>query len=202
MRLFVAAAMAAASISGCAKKNTAALPDDMSLGPANSKVTVVEYASVGCPVCGRWDREVWPAFKAKYVDTGRVRYTFREMLVGSGVEVQLAAAGFLLARCSDGKYFQVIDAIFRRQDEAYQDPRGVLLDIAKSEGMTEPQFDKCVSDENSLNALQKRVTDNATEGGVNSTPTFVINGKVLEPPGYHPLSDLDAAIASAQAAAK
>ena len=59
-------------------------PDDMDLGNAQAKVTVVEYASVGCPVCAKWQKEVYPAFKAKYIDTNKIHYVFREMLVGQG----------------------------------------------------------------------------------------------------------------------
>ena len=74
----------AASLAACGNSanKAAALPSDMSLGNPNAKVTVVEYASVACPVCGHWYKEVWPSFKTKYVDTGRVHYIFREMLVG------------------------------------------------------------------------------------------------------------------------
>jgi protein-disulfide isomerase len=154
---------------------------------------------VACPVCGRWFKEVWPAFKAKYVDTGKVHYTFREMLVGGADEITAAASGFLLARCAGrDKYFQMVDAIFNSQPDLFSDPRGVLLNIAKSAGMTEAQFDSCVGNAQSLNALQQRVDRNAKEGNISATPTFVINGKAMDP-GYHPLSEIDAAIAAAAA---
>jgi protein-disulfide isomerase len=194
--------LSASALAACARKansDASAVPDDMSLGNPNAKVTVVEYASVACPVCGRWFKEVWPAFKAKYVDTGKVRYVFREMLVGSADEVTAAASGFLLARCAGrDKYFQIVDAVFNSQPDLFSDPRGVLLNIAKSAGMTEAQFDACVRDPKALDALQARVEANAKKGNVTATPTFVINGTALDP-GFHPLSDLDAAIAAALA---
>ena len=65
--------------------------------------------------------------------------------------------------------------------------------------MSEIQFNACIQNEGSLKALQNRVDANAANGHISATPTFVINGAALEP-GYHPLSDLDAAIAKAQAA--
>ena len=174
-----------------------ALPDDMTLGNPQAKVTVIEYASVGCPICGRWYRDVYPAFKTKYIDTGRVHFVSKEMLVGGGVEVNVAASGFLLARCAGkDKYFAVVDAIYKSQEQAFAAPRETLVDIAKSMGMTEAQFDKCVGDEAALKALNDRVEQHSAKDGVNSTPTFVVNGKQLEP-GYHPLEDLDAAIAAA-----
>lgn len=174
------------------------LPDDMSLGNPKAPITFVEYASVACPVCGRWFKEVWPAFKAKYVDTGKVHYIFREMLVGGADEITAAASGFLLARCAGkDKYFQMVDAIFNSQPDLFSDPRGVLLNIAKSAGMTESQFDACVGNTQAINALQARVDRNAKEGNVTATPTFVINGKAMDP-GYHSLAEIDAAIAAAQ----
>ena len=177
-----------------------AVPDDMSLGNPHAKVQVVEYASVACPVCGKWFKDVWPAFKAKYVDTGKIGFTYREMLVGGNEEVLVAASGFLLARCAGkDKYFNVVDAIYSSQPGLFDDPRGVLLNIAKSAGFTEAQFDACVKNEDALKALSQRVDRNTRLGNVNATPTFVINGKALQA-GYHPLTDLDAAIEAAQKA--
>jgi protein-disulfide isomerase len=198
----VVAVMMAFSLAACGKtKSFEALPDDMALGNKDAKITVVEYASVGCPVCAKWQKEVWPAFKAKYVDTGKVHYVFREMLVGGGSEIAVASGGFLLARCAGkDKYFDTIDAVFASQPGVFEAPRETLLGIAKSVGLSEAQFNKCVSDEPALLALNKRVEANAAQG-VDSTPTFVVNGKMLQP-GYTPLEALDAAIAQAQAAAK
>ena len=186
-------------LAACAKKPAAGpLPDDMSLGNAAAKVTVIEYASVGCPICGAWYREVFPSFKAKYIDTGRVHFISREMLVGNSSEVALAAAGFLLARCAGkDKYFTVTGAIYKGQTAAYADPHGFLLNLAKSFGFDDASFDACVTDRAALNALNARVDAYANTDKVTATPTFVINGKSLEP-GYHPLRDLDAAIAAAQ----
>jgi protein-disulfide isomerase len=169
----------------------------MSLGNPDAKVTVIEYASVGCPVCAKWQAEVYPAFKAKYIDTGKVHYVFREMLVGGQDEVALAANGFLIARCAGpDKYFPVIDAIFANQQQAFQQPREVLMNVAKSVGMTDDQFNKCIEDEAAIKALNERVEQHAKGDGINATPTFVINGKAMEA-GYHSLDEMDAMIAAA-----
>jgi protein-disulfide isomerase len=174
------------------------VPDDMSLGNPNAKVQVVEYASVACPVCGRWFKDNWQTFKAKYIDTGKVHFTYREMLVGGSEEVLIAASGFLLARCAGkDKYFNVVDAVYSSQPGLFDDPRGVLLNIAKSMGLTEAQFDACVKNEDSLKAMSARADKNAKLGDVQATPTFVINGKALAA-GYHPMSEIDAAIAAAE----
>ena len=201
VKMVVLAALALLAAS-CGQKGGGAaggLPDDMSLGNPQAKVTVEEYASVGCPICGRWYQEVYPAFKAKYIDTNRIHFVSKEMLVGGGVEVQVAASGFLMARCAGkDKYFAVVDSLYKNQEQAFQDPRGTLTNIARSMGMSDAQFNTCVSDEKAIQALNDRVEKHNKEG-VNSTPTFVVNGKQLEP-GYTPLEALDAAIAQAQAA--
>lgn len=198
-RLMIVVAAASLALAGCQKHGPSSAPakGDMSLGNPNAKVTVVEYASVGCPVCAKWQAEVYPAFKAKYIDTGKIHYVFREMLVGGQDEVALAANGFLLARCAGpDKYFPVIDAIFANQQQAFQQPREVLSNVAKSVGMTDDQFNKCIEDENAIKALNDRVEQHAKGDGINATPTFVINGKAMEA-GYHTLAEMDAAIAAA-----
>jgi protein-disulfide isomerase len=194
------AALLSLSLAACQKSGGPLSNDDMSQGNPNAKVTVVEYASVGCPVCGRWDLDIFPAFKAKYIDTGKVHYVFREMLVGQGEEANLGASGFLLARCVDkDKYFAVTDAIFHVQPDIYNgkiDAHTALLNVARSVGMNESQFNACINSDAGLAALQKRAENHAVNDHVDSTPTFMVNGVMLTP-GYHPLSDLDAAIAAA-----
>ncbi len=192
-----ASALAACGKTGSGGGAAGAMPDDMSLGNPKAKVTVVEYASVSCPVCGRWYRDNWDTFKAKYVDTGKIHFIYREMLVGGTDEMAAAASGFLLARCAGaGNYFKVVDAIYNDQTALFADPRGTLLNVAKSMGMTEAQFDSCTRDSASLDALTKRVQANAAKDNISATPTFVINGKALEA-GYQPLSAIEAAIAAA-----
>ena len=202
MRRFQVLAMTvlvAFTLAACNAKTAGAgaTPDDMSLGDPKAKVTLIEYASVGCPVCARWQKEVYPGFKAKYIDTGKVHYVFREMLVGGGAEVAVASGGFLMARCAGkDKYFAINDAVFASQPGVFEAPRETLLNIAKSSGMTEAAFNKCVGDEQALLALNKRVEKNAKDGQADSTPTFVVNGKKLEA-GFQPIEVIDAAIAEA-----
>lgn len=200
-RLFIAAALIAGlTLSGCTKpiQDSAAIAqaDDMSLGDPNARVKVIEYASASCPHCARWDMEVFPAFKAKYIDTGKVRYTLKEYLTDPEA---LAAAGFLLARCAGkDRYFPVLDAVFRGQNEMVQtaDVRGVLARIAKSPGgLTEAQLDACMRDTAAEKALDARAERHLHVDKITSTPTFVINGRRVE--GEMTLPELDAAIAKA-----
>ena len=190
---FAASALALMAWSAAAAPPPPA-PPEMALGSPRAPVTVIEYASVGCPHCGVWAREVFPAFKAKYVDTGRVRFVFHELLTG---DPALAAAGFLLARCvQPSKYFQVVDAIFADQDRiAAEGPAGQLLQIAKNAGLTEAQYSACLADEAALDALNARTEKDAQDHGVTGTPTFFVGGEKL--PGEQSLAALDAAIARA-----
>ena len=198
----VAALALAASLTACQKPgSTAVTADDMSLGNPNAKVTVIEYASVACPHCADWDINVFQAFKTKYIDTGRVHYIAREALVH---DPAIAAAGFLTARCAGkDKYFQVVDAIYHGQAEMESsgNPRATLLNIAKSAGLTEAQFNACINDEKALAAINARWQKYIDEDKINSTPTFVINGKVYDS-GEMPMPQLDAAIAAAEGAKK
>src|SRR5271166_1726144 len=59
-----------------------AMPDDMSLGSPAAKVTVMEFASLGCPICAKWNNDLFPAFKAKYIDSGKVHYVLKEFSTG------------------------------------------------------------------------------------------------------------------------
>ena len=196
-RRMVVTGLIAPVIVGCSQatgKSVAALPDDMVQGNVNAKLSVVEYASVGCPICGQWARDVYPTFKAKYIDTGRVKFTYREMLVGGGVELTAAAAGFVLARCAgSSKYFPVLEAIYHNQERLFQVPREELLAIARSCGMTEKEFNDCMTNDAAFAALNARVERNSKRDNVDSTPTFVINGRKLEA-GYQPLDAIEAAL--------
>lgn len=200
-RLLTAVALTASlgvALAGCTKKD-AVTADDMSLGNASAKVTVVEYASATCSHCARWNKDVYPAFKAKYVDTGKVNYVYREILTAPA---EVAAASFLMARCSGkDKYFQVVDSVYRSQEEMFTSGqfREVLVRIAQSAGMDEAKFNACVSDEKALKALNSRVEKYSKEQNIQGTPTFVVNGKKVGGPegGEVSLGELDAAIAEA-----
>jgi protein-disulfide isomerase len=186
------------------------MSQDMSQGSPKAPVTVIEYASPTCPHCAHFEADVFPAFKAKYVDTGKVRYVLRE----APIHPDLDAAAFLLARCAGpAAYFNVIDGVMKGQDEYFslfltQGPnadqeiadayRAVLHRVGKAAGVDEQRATACLTDEASIKAMQERVNREMAQYQVASTPTFVINGVKLNPPGAVDLATLDAAIASAQ----
>jgi protein-disulfide isomerase len=194
----VAALAVGLALAGCNQAGAKGGPadGDMTLGNMKAKVQLVEYASASCVHCATFNNEVFPAFKAKYIDTGKVGYTLKEFLTPPA---EVAAAGFLISRCAGkDKYFTVLDSVYKNQQEMFTtgDFRGVLLRIAQSAGMTEPQFNACVSDEKALTALQSRVDRAVKQDKISSTPTFVMNGKKIAE-GEISLQQLDTAYAAA-----
>ena len=191
LALIVALAFGA-GVAAAAPAKLAAQPADMSLGSPKAKVQVIEYASLSCSHCARFNADVFPAFKAKYVDAGKVRYTLREMVTPP---VEVAAAGFLMARCAGPqKYFKVVDEVFRSQERWDGDLMPVFQGIARNNGMSEQQLSSCLADEAGLKAVNARVKA-ALDLGVDATPTFFINGVKYE--GEMSLKQLDAAIDAA-----
>ncbi|WP_303703275.1 thioredoxin domain-containing protein [Brevundimonas naejangsanensis] len=152
---------------------------DMAIGAAEgAKVTVVEYASTTCAACAAWNEQVWPDFKAKYVDTQKVRFVFREFPTPPQ---DVAVAGFLIARCAgEDKYFEVIDHLMRSQAEMHGGaaPRDVLLRTAHAAGLSEAQFKTCTSDKAAIAALEQRIGQ-ASAAGVTGTPTIMVNGQIV-----------------------
>lgn len=175
---------------------TAPQPDDMTLGRQRARVVVIEYASAGCPHCAKWANEVFPAFKAKYVDTGRVRFVLREVITG---QPAVATAGFMIARCvAPDKYFDVVDGVFARQAAIFDGkvaPGAALEEVAKSVGMDEAAFQDCLQNQSILDAVNARSQRHATVDGVDTTPTFFVGDKRLD--GEQSLDQLGEAIAAA-----
>jgi protein-disulfide isomerase len=169
---------------------TAAVPppaswkgDEYVIGSPKAKVTLVEYASVACPHCARFDATVFPELKSKYIDTGKVRFVYREMLVGNEGMVEMAAVGFLLARCAGhDQYFDVVQQTYRAQPEIFNggDMKAVFTRIAKAHGLSEAQLQACVEDKASLAALNARVQRAEQVDKIDSTPSLVADGKVLK----------------------
>ncbi len=159
------------------------------LGPADAKVTVVEYASMSCPHCAHFDATTFDDFRLKYVDTGKVRYIFREFPLNAP-----AYAAAMVARCAPAdKFFDVVHTYFRSQDKwlVGNDLKAAILTIAKGFGFTDQTFDACIANQALFKAIND-VRDRGSSFGVQATPTFFINGKKYE--GALTLDELDKAI--------
>ena len=166
------------------------------LGSPKAPVTVTEYLSAGCTHCAEFDIKDFPAIKARYIDTGRVRWEVRELLAGP---VQLAAAGFVLARCTGrDHYWSTLEGVFRAQAGIFKtgDLRTGLLGVAHGAGLSDKQFDACMSDDKAFAAADAR-SDASAKAGVDRTPTFVMNGHKYDVHEITP-ADIDKALATAR----
>ena len=194
------AALATMALAACGGGAKGAAEGDMGLGaPEGANVTVVEYASVTCGHCAAWQEQVYPEFKAKYVDTNKVRYVFREFPTAPEA---VAVAGFLVARCAGpDKYFDVVHQLMATQQEMLtSSPRDWLLRTAQAAGLSEQQFNDCVTDKDAVAAMEKRVQA-ARAQGVTGTPAFYVNETQVISPGGEgaSLADLSTAIDAALA---
>jgi protein-disulfide isomerase len=150
-----------------------ALPDVVE-GEANAPVTIVEYASMTCSHCAAFHNQVYPTLKSKYIDTGKVKFMLREFPLDP-----LATAGFMLARCAGDKREAMVALLFAQQKNwaFVEKPLDGLANIVKQTGMSQESFESCLKDQQLYEKVNV-VRDHAAEKfGVNSTPTFFINGK-------------------------
>ena len=153
---------------------------DMALGPANATVTITEFASMTCPHCAAFTEKVFPKIKSEYIDTGKIRFVFREF----PLDIK-AAAGSMLARCiakdDSGKYFAAIDMLFRQQEAwAVKNTTETLTRIGKQAGLSQQQVEDCLKDQPLLDkiAADQKYANEVLK--VNSTPTFFINGEMIK----------------------
>ena len=168
---------------------------DMVIGDPNAPVTIIEYASVTCPGCAAFHERVFPGLKEKFVDTGKAKIVFREFPTPP---VDFSMIGSVMARCAGEKggseaYFLVINALFQNQRTWIygEDPKAELLKIASQAGMDEEAFDTCLKRQELLDAIEARVKEGSSEFNINSTPSFVMNGKKIN---ARSLDDFEAAI--------
>jgi len=150
-----------------------ALPD-LWMGKADAPITIVEYASLTCPHCAHFHVNTLPALKKDWIDTGKVRFVLREFPFDPRAE-----AGFMLARCANDKREAMVDVLFRQIDSwsHAENAKDVLLQISRLAGFTQQTFDACLTDQKLLDNVRAVKDRAASEFGVDSTPTFFINGQ-------------------------
>jgi len=156
-----------------AKLAAVAVPDH-ALGSDAAPVTVIEYASPTCPHCAAFHNETFGLLQTNYIDTGKVRFIMREFPLDP-----LATAGFMLARCNgNDKYVPMTDLLFAQQRNwAFTDkPVDALSSLVKQAGFTQESFEACLKRQDIYDAVTV-VKDGGAKAGVDSTPTFFINGQ-------------------------
>ena len=162
----------------------------MFIGDKEAPVIIIEYASFTCPHCATFHNEVLPKIKTDYINNGKVLLEYREVYFdGPGLW-----AG-LLARCQGSqKYFPMVDLIYKKQKDWASGNRDDiikgLLSIGRQSGLTDEKSRQCM--ENSIMAedLIKIFKINATEDGISSTPSFIINGELIENMSYEELKKI------------
>jgi len=182
--LLVAVGLAAGSLPVKAAKSSVAVqladatdalyPDDMYLGKPDAKITVIEYASLSCPHCANFNKDVLPKIKAEYIDKGLVRWVFRDYPLN-----RPAFQAAILAHCaSPMHYFSLVDQLFQSQDYwlTQPDPLAALKQIGASVGVDDKAFEACLNDEALKNKILTRVQEANDKYKIDATPTFVIKG--------------------------
>jgi protein-disulfide isomerase len=160
---------------------------DVALGPADAKVTIVEYASLTCSHCAAFHKDTYPALKSRYIDTGKVRFVLREFPLDP-----LATAGFMLARCEgESKYYSITDLLFDQQKNwAFTEkPLDALRSMMRQAGFSQEKFDACLRDQKLYDAVNAVKNRGMEQFKVDSTPTFFINGQRY--PGSMSIDELE-----------
>jgi protein-disulfide isomerase len=153
---------------------------DMALGSVKASITIVEYASMSCPHCAAFEQNVFPMLKSKYIDTGKVRFVFREF----PLDIKAAAAS-MLARCIAGndaaKYFDAVEQLFKAQDPLMEHTTDTLKAIGKQQsGMSEEAVEACEKDQALLDKIKADQGFAFETLKVDATPTFFVNGEMLK----------------------
>jgi len=164
---------------------------EISIGSPKAPVTITEYASMSCPHCAAWGENVFPMLRSRYIDTGKVRFVFREF------PLDLKAAGAsLLARCiakgDSEKYLAVVETMYKQLDVLIARTTQTLILIGKLNGMSEEEVKACATDQAVLGNLNADRLYALTTLKVESTPTFFVNGQMLK--GAMSFEELEAII--------
>ncbi len=155
---------------------------DRTLGSPTAPVTLTVYLSTTCSHCADWHTNDFPAFKARWVDTGKVRVAFRDLPTPPQ---QVAIAGAVMARCAPEEKFDVVlDTLFRGQAEVHshdgpptqQTVINWLAAAGNAAGLSRDRMNACFSDEAAFIEIENRARQSNADG-VNSTPSFLVNGE-------------------------
>jgi protein-disulfide isomerase len=178
--VYPAAAQAPAAPGGTAKTESILAPagQDRVLGKPDAAITIIEYASLSCPHCAHFANAVLPKLKENWIDTGKAKLILRDFPLD-----EPALRAEMLARCiPPERFYPLVEMMFETQDKwvVAKDWRGALEKLVRLAGIGKKEFDGCLADK----ALEDQVTQSrltaSQQLGVNSTPTFFVNGKKFE----------------------
>jgi protein-disulfide isomerase len=174
---FAGSAIAQSAIAAAVAKPVS-LPD-MAIGSAQAPITITEYSSMSCPHCAAFGQNVFPMLRSKYIDTGKVRFVFREF----PLDIKAAAAS-ILARCigqgDSEKYLGAVELLFKLQDRLMAETKDTLFYVGKVHGMSVEDVETCEKDQAQFDKLNADQQYAVRELKVASTPTFFLNGERLQ----------------------
>ena len=162
---------------------------DMVKGHSDAKVTIVEYASFTCPHCATFHKEIFPKLREQYIDTGKVQFIYREVYFDAP-----GLWGGLLARCvSPQKYFGIVDLLYKKQSKwasgsSEKEILNELFSIGRQVGMEDEQINKCMQNKEKSLKMIDAYLENSKIDKITSTPSLIINGKLLKPNNFDDLA--------------
>jgi len=176
-------AVLAASVAPVWAQTTPAAPElpvvaDIAIGNMDSKVVLTEYASYTCPHCANFHTEVFKDLKRDYIDTGKIKFVYREVYFD-----RYGLWAGMIARCGgDMRYFGIQDILYLTQKEwAGSDDPAVVVEnlrrIGRTAGLEDAALDACLNDGAMAQAMVNKYQADSEADGINSTPSFVLNGE-------------------------
>jgi len=190
-------ALSLAACDGPARSALTPVEGDASVGPADAKVTLVEYGSPTCPACKTWHDLFWEEIKRDYITPGKMKFVFREFAIHGAIDASI----FAIARCAGPEeFYAVLDEAFARQEaivtaSSKGEPLPELESLGAKFRMSPAQVKSCIDDRTIIRRIND-VRADAQGKGIDSTPTFVLNGVVLASSDWRTIKPLvDAALA-------
>ncbi|WP_334050880.1 DsbA family protein [Alteromonas gracilis] len=165
---------------------------DMTIGDASAPVSIIEYASFTCSHCATFHNLVFDKVKSKYVDSGKAKFTFREVYFD-----KFGLAGSLIARCEQNSefFFKYSGQLFEQQRAWMKTKNEAELltyfqNIAKEQGMSEETFSSCLNNNINADQLLNWYQTNAERDEIKSTPAFLINGKKYSNMSFEAMAEI------------
>ncbi len=169
---------------------------DQVLGKADAPLTIIEYASTTCGHCANFHKTTMPRLKAEWIDTGKARLIYRDFPTGPK---NLSVGASMIAHCAGPeRYFGLLGLIMEQQDKwmGAADKLGELKKLAKLAGLSEDKVDACLKRQDLADAIELRAKEGYEKLGISSTPSFIVDGKVLV--GAQSFENLDKALKAAK----
>ncbi|WP_154224719.1 DsbA family protein [Marinicella rhabdoformis] len=178
-RIFIVLTILVASYSAAENVETA-------LGSPDAPVTIIEYGSLTCGYCIKFHKEVMPLIKSRHIDSGHVRFIFRDFPTS-----KKAIRGAVAARCAGDQYYEILELLFENVGSWFRasKPDSEMIELAITIGLDDERFKACLSDPKNTEAVKEAQRQSTEEYGVIATPTFLINNNVVN--GFQDINQME-----------